>query len=44
MEIRIDSFASAMYGTNNLSGVDALEQLLEGLLLPTRLDWMFSVW
>jgi probable LLM family oxidoreductase len=30
MEIGIDSFASAMYGTNNtLSSVDAMEQLLE---------------
>ena len=29
MEIGIDSFASAMYGTNALSGVDAMEQLLE---------------
>ncbi|SDK39971.1 probable oxidoreductase, LLM family [Pedobacter sp. ok626] len=29
MEIGIDSFASAMYGTNALSSVDAMEQLLE---------------
>src|SRR5215204_2961205 len=29
MEIGIDSFASAMYGTNSLSGVDAMGQLLE---------------
>jgi len=29
MEIGIDSFASAMYGSNALSGVDAMEQLLE---------------
>jgi len=29
MEIGIDSFASAMYGTNTLSSVDAMEQLLE---------------
>jgi probable LLM family oxidoreductase len=29
MEIGIDSFASAMYGTNTLSGVDAMEQLLD---------------
>jgi probable LLM family oxidoreductase len=29
MEIGIDSFASAMYGTNALTGVDAMEQLLE---------------
>jgi hypothetical protein len=29
MEIGVDSFASAMYGTNNiLSRLDALEQLL----------------
>jgi probable LLM family oxidoreductase len=29
MEIGIDSFASAMYGSNSLSSVDAMEQLLE---------------
>lgn len=29
MEIGIDSFASAMYGTNELSSVDAMEQLLD---------------
>jgi len=29
MEIGIDSFASAMYGSNSLSGVDAMEQLLD---------------
>ncbi|MDQ0639940.1 putative LLM family oxidoreductase [Pedobacter sp. W3I1] len=29
MEIGIDSFASAMYGSNALSSVDAMEQLLE---------------
>lgn len=29
MEIGIDSFASAMYGTNTLSSADAMEQLLE---------------
>src|SRR6195952_102978 len=29
MEIGIDSFASAMYGTNTLSSVDAMEQLLD---------------
>ncbi|WP_439698486.1 LLM class flavin-dependent oxidoreductase [Mucilaginibacter sp. AW1-7] len=29
MEIGIDSFASAMYGSNELSGVDAMEQLLD---------------
>ena len=29
MEIGIDSFASAMYGSNQLSSVDAMEQLIE---------------
>jgi probable LLM family oxidoreductase len=29
MEIGIDSFASAMYGSNHLSSVEAMEQLLE---------------
>lgn len=29
MEIGIDSFASAMYGSKNLSSVDAMEQLLD---------------
>jgi alkanesulfonate monooxygenase SsuD/methylene tetrahydromethanopterin reductase-like flavin-dependent oxidoreductase (luciferase family) len=29
MEIGIDSFASAMYGSNSLSSVDAMEQLLQ---------------
>ena len=29
MEIGIDSFASAMYGVNSLSSVDAMEQLLD---------------
>jgi len=29
MEIGIDSFASAMYGSNSLSSADAMEQLLE---------------
>jgi probable LLM family oxidoreductase len=34
MEIGVDSFASAMYGTNNsLSSVDAMEQLLERIEL-----------
>lgn len=32
MEIGIDSFASAMYGNNMLSGVDAMEQLLERIV------------
>jgi probable LLM family oxidoreductase len=29
MEIGVDSFASAMYGSNSLSSVDAMEQLLD---------------
>lgn len=33
MEIGIDSFASAMYGSKSLSGVDAMEQLLERIVL-----------
>ncbi|TDO24544.1 LLM class flavin-dependent oxidoreductase [Pedobacter duraquae] len=33
MEIGIDSFASAMYGSNALSSVDAMEQLLERIVL-----------
>jgi probable LLM family oxidoreductase len=32
MEIGIDSFASAMYGTHSLSSVDAMEQLLERIV------------
>lgn len=32
MEIGIDSFASAMYGENSLSSVDAMEQLLERIV------------
>jgi len=32
MEIGIDSFASAMYGSNTLSSVDAMEQLLERIV------------
>ncbi len=37
MEIGIDSFASAMYGTNNtLSSVDAMEQLLERIELADQ--------
>lgn len=32
MEIGIDSFASAMYGNNTLSNVDAMEQLLERII------------
>lgn len=33
MEIGIDSFASAMYGSNTLSSVDAMEQLLDRIAL-----------
>lgn len=33
MEIGIDSFASAMYGSNSLSPVEAMEQLLERIAL-----------
>ncbi|HTF20878.1 MAG TPA: LLM class flavin-dependent oxidoreductase [Chryseolinea sp.] len=33
MEIGIDSFASAMYGNRTLSSVDAMEQLLERIVL-----------
>ena len=37
MEIGIDSFASAMYGTNNsLSSVDAMAQLLERIALADQ--------
>ncbi|RXF68616.1 LLM class flavin-dependent oxidoreductase [Arcticibacter tournemirensis] len=36
MEIGIDSFASAMYGTNMLSSVDAMEQLLERIVHADR--------
>src|SRR5690606_14605477 len=32
MEIGIDSFASAMYGRESLSPVDAMEQLLERIV------------
>ncbi len=32
MEIGIDSFASAMYGSNTLSSVDAMEQLLDRIV------------
>ncbi|RYY57533.1 MAG: LLM class flavin-dependent oxidoreductase [Chitinophagaceae bacterium] len=32
MEIGIDSFASAMYGSNSLSSVDAMEQLLDRIV------------
>jgi probable LLM family oxidoreductase len=33
MEIGIDSFASAMYGSHTLSSVDAMEQLLERIIM-----------
>lgn len=32
MEIGIDSFASAMYGSNTLNSVDAMEQLLDRIV------------
>ena len=36
MEIGIDSFASAMYGSNNLRSVDAMEQLLQRIELADQ--------
>lgn len=42
MEIGIDSFASAMYGSDVLSSTDAMEQLLDRSLWPTNPDWIFS--
>lgn len=36
MEIGIDSFASAMYGRNSLSSVDAMEQLLDRIVLADQ--------
>lgn len=36
MEIGIDSFASAMYGRNTLSSVDAMEQLLDRIVSADR--------
>lgn len=33
MEIGIDSFASAMYGSNELAGVDAMQQLLDRIVM-----------
>ncbi|MBE8713013.1 LLM class flavin-dependent oxidoreductase [Sphingobacterium hungaricum] len=33
MEVGIDSFASAMYGSDNLNGVDAMEQFLNRIIL-----------
>jgi hypothetical protein len=32
MEIGIDSFASAMYGSTALSSINAMEQLLERII------------
>ncbi len=32
MEIGIDSFASAMYGSKSLNSVDAMEQLLDRIV------------
>src|SRR6478735_4065025 len=36
MEIGIDSFASAMYGSNSLSSVDAMDQLLDRIVLADQ--------
>lgn len=36
MEIGVDSFASAMYGSNFLSSVDAMEQLLDRITLADQ--------
>jgi probable LLM family oxidoreductase len=36
MEIGIDSFASAMYGSNTLTGVDAMEQLLDRIVIADQ--------
>ncbi len=36
MEIGIDSFASAMYGSNTLSSVDAMDQLLDRIVQADR--------
>src|SRR5690606_13921539 len=36
MEIGIDSFASALYGSTDLRPVDAMEQLLERMVLADR--------
>lgn len=38
MEIGIDSFASAMYGSNTLSSVDAMEQLLDRIVQADQAD------
>jgi probable LLM family oxidoreductase len=37
MEIGIDSFASAMYGSNTLSSVDAMEQLLDRIVYADQM-------
>jgi probable LLM family oxidoreductase len=39
MEIGIDSFASAMYGSNSLSSVEAMEQLLERISLADKVGF-----
>lgn len=36
MEIGIDSFASAMYGSDNLNSVDAMEQLLDRITMADQ--------
>lgn len=36
MEIGIDSFASAMYGSNNLNSVDAMEQILDRIAIADK--------
>jgi len=36
MEIGIDSFASAMYGVDNLNGADAMEQLLDRITVADQ--------
>ena len=36
MEIGIDSFASAMYGSNNLNSVDAMEQILDRIAMADK--------
>jgi probable LLM family oxidoreductase len=36
MEIGIDSFASAQYGANSLSSTDAMEQLLERIIMADK--------
>jgi len=38
MEIGIDSFASAMYGSNTLRSVDAMEQLLDRITLADQAE------